>query len=94
LEGIEALGVEPVFGAEESAISYAKTRQGFGVGEIRVFDLSGNVTEAIGSTRRSESYENAPLSDRIIDRCPCPAATFSLHRSARKSEHRRGAVAR
>lgn len=41
----ECPGVEPVFGGHngrENALGYAKTRQGFGQGEIRVLNDAGN----------------------------------------------------
>ena len=43
-------GVEPVFGGQDGrarAISYAGTRQGFGRGEVRVLDTSGEVIKTI-----------------------------------------------
>ena len=43
-------GVEPVFPGErgrERAIDYAKTRQGFGQGEIRVLNTAGEIVEKI-----------------------------------------------
>ena len=42
----EAPGVEPVFVGSDSrrqAIAYAKTRQGFGQGEIRVLNSAGDI---------------------------------------------------
>jgi hypothetical protein len=43
----EAPGVEPVFPTKDDAISYAQTRSHFRSGEIRVFDLVGNVERTI-----------------------------------------------
>ncbi len=46
----EAPGVEPVFAGargRDQAINYAKTRQGFSLGEIRVLNDAGEVTETI-----------------------------------------------
>jgi len=47
---LEAPGVEPVFLGErgrEQAIDYARTRQGFGEGEIRVLHCAGKLVEII-----------------------------------------------
>jgi hypothetical protein len=50
LRAVIAPGVEPVFpdaNGRENAINYAKTRQGFGQGEIRVLDAAGEILQAI-----------------------------------------------
>ena len=46
-KAFEAPGVEPVFPTKDDAISYAQTRARFRAGEIRVFDLRGNVEHTI-----------------------------------------------
>jgi hypothetical protein len=46
----ETPGVEPVFPGDrgrDQAIDYAKTRQGFSRGEIRVLNSAGDVVETI-----------------------------------------------
>jgi hypothetical protein len=47
---LEAPGVEPVFSGpngRENAIDYAKTRQGYGQGEIRVLNDAGEIVDTI-----------------------------------------------
>ena len=54
----EAPGVEPVFpggNGRDHAIGYAKTRQGFGQGEIRVTDEAGEIVESIRFDAREKS---------------------------------------
>jgi hypothetical protein len=54
---IEAPGVEPVFpgcNGRDHAIGYAKTRQGFGQGEIRVVDAAGEIVETIHFDHREK----------------------------------------
>jgi hypothetical protein len=54
----EALGVEPVFPGSDGrnhAIDYAKTRQGFGKGEIRVLNAVGDVVETIQFNGREKA---------------------------------------
>ena len=54
----EAPGVEPVFGGDngrDHAIGYAKTRQGFGQGEIRVLDAGGKIVETINFDDRKKA---------------------------------------
>jgi len=43
----EAPGVEPMFGSQEDAISYAKGRACFRSGEIRILDSGGAVERVI-----------------------------------------------
>ena len=46
----EAPSVEPTFpgsNGRDHAIGYAKTRRGFGQGEIRVLDAAGEIVETI-----------------------------------------------
>jgi hypothetical protein len=43
----EAPGVEPVFSEKRQAINYAQNRANFRSGEIRIFDLRGNVERTI-----------------------------------------------
>jgi hypothetical protein len=46
----EMPGVEPVFirpDSQRQAIDYAKTRQGFGRGEVRVVNSAGEILEVI-----------------------------------------------
>jgi len=54
----ESPGVEPVFGGDngrDHAIGYAKTRQGFGQGEIRVLNAAGEIVEVIGFDDRTKA---------------------------------------
>ena len=46
-KAFESQGVEPVFPTKDDAISYARTRARFRVGEIRVLDSSGDVERTI-----------------------------------------------
>ena len=46
----ETPGVEPVFvglNGRDQAIDYAKTRQGYSQGEIRVFNVAGEIVDTI-----------------------------------------------
>ena len=55
---LEAPGVKPVFPGERSrehAIDYARTRQGFGQGEIRVLNSDGQLVEIIPFDNRGKS---------------------------------------
>ncbi len=54
----ESPGVEPVFigpNGRRQAIDYARTRQGFDLGEIRVLDAAGEVIETIRFDDRDKS---------------------------------------
>jgi uncharacterized protein DUF2188 len=42
-KAFEPPGVEPVFPEKEQAIDYARNRARFRSGEVRIFDLTGNV---------------------------------------------------
>ena len=46
----EGPGVEPVFPTKDDAINYAQTRARFHIGEIHVFDSTGNVERVIASS--------------------------------------------
>jgi len=46
-----SIGLEPVFPKKDQAISYAQNRAWFRLGEIRIFDSSGNVERTIAFSK-------------------------------------------